>query len=163
MLLEEQIHYDLPKFFVLTRELEEHWSYAGRMWSRIIKFVKEYCPDTESDLLINDVMREFVKPDPAYLIIGYRNDDYDLVGHLLACISIPGWSRKRRCLIMQYQTDEPLPIGIRQAVLDKYVVDWAKTQYCSEIISEVKSSFAPRAGRMFYGFETDLIQLKRAL
>lgn len=134
----------------------------SEMLERIGAFADRYCPDTVSDFIVQSVMQDFTSPKPGFLILGAVNEDYRLVGHLLACISVPAWSQKRRCLILQYQLDENLPINFVRAAFE-LIVDWAKEQYCCEIIAETKTEQAKRAFTLFYGFQTDLIQVKRSL
>lgn len=132
------------------------------MLERIGTFAQKYCIDTRPEILVESVMQDFGHPKPGFFILGAVDEDYDLKGHLLACISIPPWSSKRRCLILQYELDEGLPMGLLRAAFEM-IVDWAKENYCDSIIAETKTSEAARTFCMFHGFKTDLIQVCREL
>lgn len=152
---------DIPSIVAFSKEKAYCWSLMPSMLERIGKFAEKYCEDTMPALLVSHVMKDFTNIQPGFFILG-AVQDYELTGHLLACISVPPWSQQRRCLILQYELDESMSIDLLRAALD-LVIDWSKTQYCGEIICEVKTDHRRRAGKMFYGFETDMIQLRKAL
>ena len=152
----------LPRIVAFSREKSHCWSMMPAMLERIGKFAEKYCPDTYPPALVESVMRDFAEPKPGFFILGAMNEDYDLKGHMIACISIPPWSNQRRCLILQYGLDESLPIGLVRAA-SEMLVDWAKEQYCNRIIAETKTEQARRAFEIFYGFKTDMIQVSREL
>lgn len=132
------------------------------MLERIGKFAEQYCNDTEPEFLMQSVMQDFTSPKPGFFILGALSDEYKIIGHLLACISVPAWSQKRRCLILQYQLDQGLPMGLIRAGFDM-VIDWGKTQYCHAIIAETKTEEARRVFTTFHQFQIDLVQVTRAL
>lgn len=152
----------LPKIVAFSKEKPYCWSVFPQLLERIGRFADAYCPDTESALLIQSLMEDFTRPKQGYFILGAMNEEYDLKGHLLACISVPPWSSKRRCLILQYQLDESLPIGLLRAAFDM-IIDFAKENYCNSIIAETKTDEAKRAFQTFYGFKTDMTQVIREL
>src|SRR5262245_30964888 len=152
----------LPRIVAFSRDKPASWTCMHEMLERIGKFALEFCPDTVPAFLVESVMQDFVHPKPGFLLIGAMDEDYKIIGHCLACISTPSWSHKRRCLILQYALDENLPINFLKAALE-IVIDFAKEQYCDTIIAETKNEKAKRAFTMFYGFETDMVQVKRSI
>jgi hypothetical protein len=160
--VQKETELDLPRIVAFDRGKPHCWTMMGDMLERIGVFAGEYCPDTVPEFLVQSVMQDFTSPKPGFLILGAVNEDYGLIGHILACVSVPAWSQKRRCMVLQYKLDEQLPIEYLRAAFEM-IVDWGKEQYCSEIIAETKTEAAKRAFTMFYGFTVDLIQVKRAL
>lgn len=155
---------DLPRIVAFSRDKPVCWSVMPDMLERIGKFAEQHCPDTIPEFLVEAVMQDFTNPHSGFLLLGAMDDDYKLVGHLLACVSTPAWSQKRRCLILQYGIDEGarIPIDFIRAAFEM-IIDWAKTQYCGSIIAETKTEVARRIFTTFYDFEIDLVQVTRSL
>jgi len=139
------------------------WSLMPEMLKRIGHFSERHCPDTMPALLLSHVKTDFTAIQPAFFILGAIQEE-ELVGHLLACVSVPPWSNTRRALILQYELDDEArsPMGLLRAGLD-LVIDFAKTHYCSKIIAETKTEKMKRLFSMCYGFKLDMIQVERGL
>lgn len=152
----------LPRIVAFSRGKSHCWSMMPKMLERIGKFAERYCTDTIPAILVESVMQDFGQPKPGFFILGAVDEEYELQGHMIACISIPPWSTKRRCLILQYELDQALPIGLVRAASDM-LIDWAKENYCDAIIAETKTREAARTFCRFYGFKQDLIQVTREL
>ncbi len=137
------------------------WSLMPELLERIGMFAEQYCPDTMPAALVSHIMKDFTSIQPAFFIIGAIQDE-ELVGHLVACVSVPPWSNTRRALVLQYEIDDDAkaPMGLLRAGLD-LVVDWAKTHYCNKIIAETKTEKMTRLLTMCYGFKRDMTQVER--
>jgi len=152
----------LASIVAFSKDKAYCWSLMPTMLERIGRFAEEYCPDTIPALLVGNVMKDFTSIQPGFFILGAIQEE-ELVGHLLACISIPPWSNRRRALILQLEIDDDaktIPHGLLRAGLD-LVVDWGKTHYCSEIIAETKTEKMKRVFTMMYGFKFDMTQVRK--
>src|SRR5262245_47122483 len=117
----------LPSILTFSKADAECWSLMPKMLERIGTFSEKYCPDVMSAVLVSSVMQDWVKINPGFLILGAIQDE-ELVGHLLAVVSITSWSQKRRCLILQYEIDREASVP-RELLLQgvNEIIDWAKT------------------------------------
>lgn len=154
---------DLPLIVTLCKEKPFAWALMPDFLERVRQFCIKYDTDNEPDILARSVMLDFVRDEPGFFImVAVR--DYNIVGHLLACISTAPWGTKKRLAVLQHKDDEgaKIPEELLQAGL-KMLVRWGREQGATQMTTVATNKEVERRLHVFYGFETDMMQMKRGL
>lgn len=140
-----------------------HCAIIDRVIDRIKNFCGKYPSDMDPDALGKEVLRDFYLGEFRFLIcVALINDE--IVGHLLAAMTLPPWGTRSRVHVLQHELNEDfsLPADFSNFVLER-LEDWGRKNNSEAITAIVFNDALARRLKAFYGFKDDLRQLKRVI
>jgi hypothetical protein len=148
---------------ILDRDDSSHRSLIRSAIGRVMEFCRKYDTNNDPYILGKAVISDYLVKENRFLICVAMKDG-EAVGHALAALVTPTWGETKRVQVLQheYNDDFNLPLDFAKQLLAS-LEEWGKSCGAIEISSVVLNAKLARRLRMFYGFEDDMMQMKRKI